>query len=73
MLKPNQTVMIYEYPITKEKPEGKAKLLKLYKPDEGDGLSLWLVCFEDEPNSKYVRTVYDDETTLVINDYIKKD
>lgn len=40
-----KTVMIYHDPISCEQPEGRAKLMREQRPDEGDGLSLWLVKF----------------------------
>jgi len=48
--------MIYEDPMTKQKPEGKATLRELYREN---GLeSYWRVEFDDEPGAFYERTVY---------------
>lgn len=47
-MKRNQIVMIYEDPITRQKREGKAKLLRLVRADVGDGLELWEVRFVDD-------------------------
>ena len=47
-MKQGDKVMIYEDPITRQKPEGTATLLEEYKPDIGDGLSIWVVRFEDD-------------------------
>lgn len=56
-LKVGDVVMIYQRPLTDEQPKGKAKLLSQYRPDDGDGLSMWLVEFPGEPGSQYLRTV----------------
>jgi hypothetical protein len=56
-LKAGMTITVYQDPITRQKPEGEAKLLREYRPDEGDGLSMWVVEFVGEPGSRYVRTI----------------
>jgi rubrerythrin len=43
-LKPGDVVMIYEDPVTKAKPEGRAKLLKLIRTEEED-MQFWQVEF----------------------------
>lgn len=48
--------MIYQDPITKQKPEGKACLLSKVQ-DMEDGLELWNVCFEGEDGEVYQRIV----------------
>jgi len=53
MMKVGDKVMIYEDPITRQKPEGIATLVENYKPDIGDGLSIWVVRFKDD---SYVTT-----------------
>ena len=61
MLKHGDKVMVYQDPITERKPEGRAALMLL--EDENCGtyddrlLQRWLVRFETEPESTYVRTV----------------
>ena len=56
-MKAGDIVMIYSNPVTQERPGGKAKLIKQYRPDAGDGLSMWYVEFVDEPGEEYLRTV----------------
>ena len=51
------TVTIYGNPVAMDKPEGKATLIKRYRPDVGDGLSIWWVEFLDEPGQTYLRTI----------------
>jgi hypothetical protein len=47
-LSPGQVVMIYEDPVSKKKPEGKAKLLKLIRSEEKfEDMQFWEVEFED--------------------------
>lgn len=50
-------VQVYQNPVTRQNPEGEAKLVRLYRPDEGDGLSMWWVEFDDEPGQEYMRTI----------------
>jgi len=50
-LQPSQIVHIYHDPLTCQKAEGRAILHKMIRPDEGDGLSLWLVRFVDETDA----------------------
>ena len=52
-----QIVTIYEDPITRLKPEGKAQLIELLREDTGDRLELWEVEFLDEPGTTYTRTL----------------
>ena len=53
-------VQVYHDPITKEKPEGKARLVELHRPDVGDGLSMWWVEFDNEPGETYMRTIAEE-------------
>jgi len=59
-MQPGDIVMIYQYPVTQTDPEGRATLVREISPDEGDGLSRWVVRFWDEPESCYARTIYVD-------------
>lgn len=56
-LQEGETVVIYADPITKVNREGEAELLEEYRPDEGDGLSMWVVRFLTD-DFKCVRTIY---------------
>ena len=47
-LKTGQVVRIFEDPVDCTKLEGKAKLLKCYRNDWSDNLSLWEVRFVDD-------------------------
>ena len=47
-LKPGQIVNVFEDPVDCNKLEGKAKLLKCYRQDWPDKLSLWDVRFLDD-------------------------
>jgi hypothetical protein len=50
------TVMIYEDPITQQKPEGKACLL--HKMESlPDGIERWKVCFEGDDGGVYERNI----------------
>jgi hypothetical protein len=53
------TVNIYQDPISGEKLEGKARLIRQTHEDTGDGLSIWLVAFLDEQGAfnEFSRTV----------------
>ena len=55
-------VNIYQDPITQSNLEGEAKLIKEYRPDEGDGLSMWIVEFLDEPGNVFIRIIYQEVT-----------
>ena len=55
--KPGKIMSIYQKPLTWEDYEGEAKLLREYRPDEGDGVSMWAVEFVDEPGEEYLRTI----------------
>lgn len=46
-MKPGDIVMIYEDPITQQKEEGRAKLIKQLF-DSGDGQPYWLVEFLED-------------------------
>ena len=48
---------IYQKPLTCEDFEGWATLRKEYRPDEGDGIAMWEVEFDDEPGRTFLRTV----------------
>lgn len=63
-MQPGDIVMIYQYPITQEDPEGRATLVRQISPDEGDGLSRWAVRFFDDPETCYSRTIYVDPLRL---------
>jgi hypothetical protein len=54
-MKPGDRVVVYEDPITCLRREGTAKLIEQFRPDEGDGLSMWYVRFGDEP--EVMRTI----------------
>jgi len=56
MLKVHDIVMIYQEPITRTKPEGKACLLHKIKT-LSDGLELWKVCFEGDDGEVYTRAI----------------
>jgi hypothetical protein len=56
-------VMIYEDPITQQKPEGKALLLHKIQ-DLPDGLERWKVCFAGEDGAVYERTIKADQETI---------
>jgi len=56
MFESGQTVNIYQKPLTGEKYEGRAMLVEQYRPDEGDGLSMWIVQFDGDDGT-YLRTV----------------
>jgi len=59
MLQKHTNVMIYEDPVTCQKPEGKACLL--HKVDDlGDGMERWKVCFAGEDGEVYERTIQSD-------------
>ena len=47
-LKRRQVVMVYEDPITCQKPEGRARLYEFQREDTGDGLEMWVVTFLDD-------------------------
>ena len=57
MLLAGYKVKVYSKPITMEELEGEAFLVERVRPDEGDGLSIWMVEFTDEPGSVYQRTI----------------
>lgn len=57
MLISGDKVTIYQNPVTQEDEEGKAILIRRIRPGVGDGLSIWLVEFMDEPGTTYQRTV----------------
>jgi len=55
-----QVVKVYEDPITKQAPEGKARLIRLVGR-ASDGYEDWRVEFENEPGEKYVRRLHPDD------------
>ena len=59
-MKPGDVVKIYQDPITKQDFEGNAVLIEEYRPDVGDGRSMWAVFFEDDPGREYLRTIYQE-------------
>ncbi len=62
MLMIGDKVNIYQLPITQEQLEGQATLRELRKPDDtGDGLSIWMVEFDNEPGELYPRTVFESQ------------
>jgi hypothetical protein len=60
MLRIGDKVTIYEDPVTKEKPEGKATLRELYRR-HGES-TYWRVEFDDAPGEFYERTVCGEDT-----------
>ena len=46
-MKKGQVVKIYYDPITQKELEGKARLIRQYRPDSGDGLEMWECRFSD--------------------------
>ena len=59
-MKPGDKVKIYQDPITKLDLEGLATLVEEYRPDVGDGRSMWTVIFKDDPGREYLRTIYQE-------------
>jgi len=60
-MKTGDIVQVYDHPVTFEGFEGEAKLISEYRPNEGDGLSMWVVEFLDDPGQEYLRAVYEQE------------
>lgn len=58
MLQKGMVVNVFHDPLTRTKVEGSAKLLREYRPDVGDGLSMWEVEFHDDPAATFLRTIY---------------
>lgn len=57
-MKKGDKVMIYEDPITEQKPEGVATLIKELSRDTGYGLSCWEVRFDgDDPSETFGRSI----------------
>ncbi len=62
-LTPNQSAahgdrtMIYQDPITRQKPEGPATLVQMIRRDDDDGLNRWAVRFDGE-DCTFERTVF---------------
>ena len=54
-MKPGDVVMVYQKPATKEKPEGKAKLIRRTMFNEQ--YEAWFVEFLDELGTEYFRTI----------------
>ena len=61
-MKAGDKIKIYGKPVTREDFEGDATLIEEYLPDEGDGLSMWVVTFDDSPGVQYLRTIYKEQT-----------
>lgn len=59
-MKKGDKVRIFEDPITRQKPEGMATLIKLeFVSDSVPRAERWRVRFEgDEPNETYSRTIF---------------
>lgn len=57
MLKIDDKTIVYHDPITLTEPEGSATLKEQIRPDTGDGLSMWMVEFDDEPGELFQRTI----------------
>lgn len=57
MLEAGDKVNVYYDPITQTQLEGQATLLEQVLPDHGDGLSMWMVEFDDAPDEVYQRTI----------------
>ena len=53
-------VNIYQDPINKKDLEGEATLVNEFRPDHGDGLSIWIVKFPGD-DGEYARTIYTGE------------
>lgn len=52
-------VTIYQDPVTQKNPEGQARLTRLIAPDDGDGMSRWVVRFlDDDSGQGYTRSVF---------------
>lgn len=56
--------MIYEDPISRQKPEGLAKLVKLIHYDDVDGFNRWIVIFIEEPKNQYERVIFTGDSIL---------
>ena len=57
-LKKGDVVEIFEDPITCTKLEGRAELVKCYRSDNDDNLSLWQVAFTDlDEGFQVLRTI----------------
>lgn len=57
-MKKGDKIKIYQKPLTFEGFEGEATLVAECRPDEGDGLSMWEVEFDDEIGRTWWRTIY---------------
>ncbi len=62
-MKKGDKVEIYENFITKDKSEGKAKLIKLERTESecGHSYEFWKVAFLDEPESQYSRAILQEK------------
>ena len=60
-IKPGKIIRIYHDPITRKNCEGVAALVSQYRPDTGDGLSMWRVRFPGNPGDTYLRTIYNPD------------
>lgn len=56
-MKKNDSVWIYEYPITRKKLEGRARLIKQIREDAHAGTEDWMVEFHDKPGDETARTI----------------
>jgi len=56
-MKKNDLVIVYEDPITRERLEGQAKLIKKIQ-DLSDGYESWSLEFTDELGDHYTRLVH---------------
>ncbi len=66
-MKRGQKVTIYQDPITRQRPEGKAKLIGRVSEIgvyEGHPVVRWQVEFADEPGVSYERTVVETDAYL---------
>ena len=59
--KGGQIVKIFTDPVTGQNLEGHARLIEEFRPDHGDGLSIWNVRFERVGDDElYLRTINAD-------------
>ena len=65
MLTKHTMVMVYQYPITQQKPEGKACLLHKVS-DKPNGMERWKVCFTGDDGAVYERLIRADSPAETI-------
>lgn len=58
-MKKGELINVYSDPITRERLEGQAKLIKKIQ-DLADGYESWTLEFTDEPGNKYTRLVHSE-------------